>query len=85
MLEGVYRGYVFPIEKFVLSRLPNVATDPWEGIKLWSQRRYTFSLPKQEAHVLIYIYMYSESNPEGADSPINPKLEVLRGIQQEDD
>ncbi|KAF3572839.1 hypothetical protein F2Q69_00059031 [Brassica cretica] len=30
MLEGVNGGYVFPIEEFVVPRLPNVPTDPWE-------------------------------------------------------
>ena len=31
------------------------------------------------------IWMYSGSNPEGTDSPMNPKPEEMGGIQKEDD
>ena len=54
MLESVNWGYDFPIKEFLIPRLSNVPTDPWEGIELWSQWSHLFSLPKQKVHVLVY-------------------------------
>ena len=74
MLESVNRGYDFPLKEFVIPRLPNVPTDPREGIELW------FS-SKPEIHVLVY-GMYSGSNPEGMDSLIRPKPAGLGGFKK---